>query len=135
MVFLGAGDDTFRGTPATAATPSKGRAAGTRWCSTARTSRRTFDLSANGDRARFTRDVGGITMDLDGIEEIDLNALGGADTITVNDQSATGLNTFNVDLDGSAASATTRPTPSSSTAPTETTSARSGPSERKSTPP
>ena len=30
-------------------------------------------------------------MDLDGVEEIDLNALGGADTITVNDQPATDL--------------------------------------------
>ena len=45
----------------------------------------TFDVSANGRRVRFTRDVGNITMDLDGVEEIDLNALGGADTVTVND--------------------------------------------------
>ena len=44
-----------------------------------------FDISANGSRVRFTRDVGGVTMDLDGVETIDLNALGGADTITVND--------------------------------------------------
>ena len=44
-----------------------------------------FDISANGSRVRLTRDVGSVTMDLDGVEEIDLNALGGADTITVND--------------------------------------------------
>ena len=37
-----------------------------------------------------------------GIEEIDLNAIGGADTITVNDQSATDLIDVNLDLGGSA---------------------------------
>jgi len=57
-----------------------------------------FELSANGTRARFTRDVGGVVIDLNGVEQIDLSGLGGADTVTVNDQSATGLNTFNVDL-------------------------------------
>src|SRR5262249_5414627 len=56
-----------------------------------------FDLTANGARALFTRDVGNVTMDLGGLEEIDLNPLGGADTITVNDQSTTGLNTLNLD--------------------------------------
>ena len=61
-----------------------------------------FELSANGTRARFTRDVGNVAMDLNGLEELDLSTLGGADTVAVNDQSATGLNTFNVDLDGSA---------------------------------
>ena len=44
-----------------------------------------FDISANGNRVRLTRDVGGVTMDLGGVEKIDLNALGGADTVTVND--------------------------------------------------
>ena len=47
-----------------------------------------FDVSANGGRVRFFRDIGNITMDLDGVEEIDLNALGGADTVTVNDSPA-----------------------------------------------
>jgi hypothetical protein len=41
-------------------------------------------------------------MDLNGIEVIDLNALGGADTITVNDQSATDIFDVNLDLNGSA---------------------------------
>lgn len=57
-----------------------------------------FELSANGNRARFTRDVGGITMDLNGVEQIDLSGLGGADSVTINDQSTTDVTTFNVDL-------------------------------------
>src|SRR5262249_1786257 len=49
-----------------------------------------IDISANGSRVRLTRDIGTITMDLNGVERIEVNALGGADTITVNDLSGTG---------------------------------------------
>ena len=38
------------------------------------------DISANGGRARLFRDVGAVTMDLNGVERIQLAALGGADT-------------------------------------------------------
>ena len=48
-----------------------------------------IDLSANGNRLRFFRDVGNITMDTDGVETVDFNALGGADTVTVNDLAGT----------------------------------------------
>src|SRR5262249_42009778 len=36
-----------------------------------------IDISANGTRARFTRDVASITMDLAGVERINFTALGG----------------------------------------------------------
>ena len=48
-----------------------------------------IDLSANGSRLRFIRDVANITMDLNGVETVNVNALGGADTITVNDLTGT----------------------------------------------
>ena len=35
-----------------------------------------IDISANGQRVRFFRDVANITMDLDGVEGIDFNAVG-----------------------------------------------------------
>ena len=57
-----------------------------------------FDLSANGSRLRLTRDVGSITMDTNGLERINLNTLGGADTVTVNDLTGTGLATLNLNL-------------------------------------
>src|SRR5262249_14133914 len=57
-----------------------------------------IDISANGSRVRFTRDVGNITMDLNGVERIDFNALGGADTIVVNDLSGTDLKQVNLAL-------------------------------------
>jgi hypothetical protein len=44
-----------------------------------------YRTPANGSRARLSRDIANITMDLDNVETIDVNAKGGADTITVDD--------------------------------------------------
>src|SRR5207237_1241793 len=60
-------------------------------CDTGSNADEQFDVAANGSRVRFTRDVGAIVMHLAGIEEIDLNALGGADRLNVNDVSGTDL--------------------------------------------
>jgi Ca2+-binding RTX toxin-like protein len=57
-----------------------------------------FDLSANGDRLRFFRVQGNITMDTAGVERVDVNALGGADLVTVNDLTGTDVTEVNVDL-------------------------------------
>jgi Ca2+-binding RTX toxin-like protein len=59
-----------------------------------------FDLSANGRRLRFFRDIGAITMDTRGVERVDVPALGGADTITINDLTATDVSAVNADLAG-----------------------------------
>ena len=99
--LLGAGDDTFAGTRATAATPSRVRPAPTRSLFNGANVAEKIDISANGPRVRFTRDVGSITMDLNGVEQINFNALGGADTITVNDLTGTGVTQVNIDLAGS----------------------------------
>ena len=55
-------------------------------------------LSANGDRTVFLRDVAAIRMDMDDVETLDLAALGGADTVTVDDLSGTGFRNANIDL-------------------------------------
>ena len=47
---------------------------------------------------RFTRNIGTIIMDLDGIERMHVHTLGGADTIIVNDLAGTDLETVDVDL-------------------------------------
>jgi hypothetical protein len=44
--------------------------------------------------------VAAVTMDLNGIEGLDVNTLGGADTITLNDLTGTDLKTANIDLSG-----------------------------------
>ena len=56
-----------------------------------------FDVSANAGRVLFTRDIGTITMDLGGIEEIDTRALGGVDSFTAHD--LTGTDVTDLELD------------------------------------
>ena len=65
-----------------------------------------IDISANGSRARFTRDVANITMDVNGVEHINFTALGGADTITVGDLTGTGVTQVNLDLSATPGSGT-----------------------------
>ena len=57
-----------------------------------------IDISANGGRVRFFRNVAAVTMDLDDVEQIDFNALGGADNIVVNDLSGTDVTEINLKL-------------------------------------
>ena len=62
-----------------------------------------FTASANGGRFKFTRNVGNIVMDTDDVEILNFNALGGADTVTVNDLTGTDVGTVNIDLGVNAA--------------------------------
>jgi Ca2+-binding RTX toxin-like protein len=61
-----------------------------------------MSLSANGDNAVFLRDLGNIRMDLDGVENVDVQALGGADTLTVNNLEGTDVRHADLDLSGQA---------------------------------
>ena len=61
-----------------------------------------IDISANGSRVRFTRDVAAITMDVNGVETINFTALGGSDNITVGDLKGTNTTQVNLDLSGDA---------------------------------
>ena len=63
-----------------------------------------IDLSANGNRLRLHRDVGNVTMDTDGVENVDVNALGSADTVTVDDLSGTDVDDVTANLASSAGS-------------------------------
>jgi Ca2+-binding RTX toxin-like protein len=62
----------------------------------------TVDLSANGQRLRFFRNIANITMDCDGIEKVVFNALSGADQVTVNNLSGTQVTNVFVSLFNSA---------------------------------
>jgi len=57
-----------------------------------------IDISANGQRLRFTRNLGTIVMDCNEVEVVQFNARGGADTITVNDLTGTGVTKVSLDL-------------------------------------
>jgi hypothetical protein len=57
-------------------------------------------MSANNGRLTFFRTQGSVTMDTDGVETVVDNALGGADSVTVNDLSGTDVTKTNIDLAG-----------------------------------
>ena len=57
-----------------------------------------FGISANGNRVRLSRDLGNVTMDVNGVEKIDVNALGGADKVIVNDLSGTDVEEIDLSL-------------------------------------
>ena len=58
----------------------------------------TINVSANGERILFTRDVANVIMDLNDTEVIRFGALGGADTIVVNDLAGTDATQIVLDL-------------------------------------
>jgi Ca2+-binding RTX toxin-like protein len=59
-----------------------------------------FDVSANGGRVRFTRNIANIVMDLNDVERLDLNTLGGVDQTTINNLAGTDLVEINVNQAG-----------------------------------
>ncbi len=101
VAFLGAGDDTFVWDPGDGSDTVEGQdgiidtllfngAGGAEQ----------IDLSANGNRLKLFRTQGNVTMDTAGVEQVVVNALGGADTVTVNDLTGTDVRVVTVDLAG-----------------------------------
>jgi Ca2+-binding RTX toxin-like protein len=98
VALMGAGDDTFVWNPGDGNDTLEGQAGtDTMTFNGANIAEHIF-VSANGSRVRFFRDVASVTMDLNDVESVDFRALGGADTIAVNDLSGTDLTEFNTDL-------------------------------------
>ena len=87
--LLGAGDDTFQWDPGDGSDIVEGQDGTDTMLFNGANIDENIDVSANGGRVRFTRDVGNIVMDLNDVESIDVKALGGADNLTVNDLSGT----------------------------------------------
>src|SRR5262249_36811773 len=100
VASLGAGDDVFVWNPGDGNDIVEGQAGFDRMLFNGANIAEKIDISANGPRVRFTRDIATVTMDLNGVEGIDFNAKGGADTITVNALSGTGVPQVNLDLAG-----------------------------------
>jgi Ca2+-binding RTX toxin-like protein len=101
LVFLGDGNDTFIWNPGDGSDVVEGETGTDTLQFNGANINENFDLSANGSRLRFTRNVATIVTDANGIETINLRALGGADNVTVNDLTGTGVTQVNVDLGSS----------------------------------
>jgi hypothetical protein len=97
---MGAGDDTFIWDPGDGSDVVEGEHGIDTMRFNGANIAEQFDLSANGNRLRFFRDVGNITMDTNDVERVAVNALGGTDIVTVNDLTGTDVTKVNVDLAG-----------------------------------
>jgi Ca2+-binding RTX toxin-like protein len=102
VAFLGAGDDTFQWDPGDGSDVIEGQDGTDRMLFNGANVAERFDLAANGGRLRFVRDIANITMDTDGVEVVDIRALGGADKVTVHDLSGTDVTSVRTDLAGAA---------------------------------
>jgi Ca2+-binding RTX toxin-like protein len=100
LTFLGAGADSFQWDPGDGSDTIEGQDGTDTMVFNGNGANELFEASANGQRLRFTRNVGSIVMDADDVEVVDLNALGGTDTITVNDLSGTDVTKLDGDLAG-----------------------------------
>ena len=98
VAFLGSGDDSFTWDPGDGSDVVEGQDGSDRMIFNGSSGNEIFVVSANGSRVEFLRNLGNIDMDLDDVERIDLRALGGTDTTTVNDLTGTDMADVNVDL-------------------------------------
>jgi hypothetical protein len=98
--LLGAGNDTFVWDPGDGSDILEGQRGVDTMVFNGAGVAEQVDLSANGNRLRFFRVQANITMDTAGIERVRFNALGGADVVTVNDLTGTGVSSVIVDLAG-----------------------------------
>ena len=100
IAFLGTGNDVLNWDPGDGSDVIEGQAGFDTLRFNGSAGDETFAVSANGGRALFTRNLGNIVMDLDGLERIELNALGGIDSITINDLLGTDVTQHIINLAG-----------------------------------
>src|SRR3954447_9100870 len=96
--FLGSENDVFQWDPGDGSDIVEGQDGADTMAFNGANINEKMDVSANGQRVRFFRDVANITMDTDGVEKLDLNALGGVDSLSVHDMTGTTLSEIVTDL-------------------------------------
>ena len=104
--ILGSGNDTFIWNPGDGSDVVEGGSGTDTLVFNGSNVNENMTLSANGSRTRLFRDVGNVTMDVNSMENIDINALGGADNITIDDLSGTGVKQVAIDLSSPSGSGT-----------------------------
>jgi Ca2+-binding RTX toxin-like protein len=97
--FLGNGKDTFAWDPGDGSDIVHGQGGPDAMVFNGNDANETIDMSNHAGHLRFTRDVGTIVMDTDGVEAVLFKAFGGADKVTVHDLSGTGVTRVDLDLE------------------------------------
>jgi RTX calcium-binding nonapeptide repeat (4 copies) len=100
--YLGAGNDTFRWDNGEGSDAIEGQDGSDTMLFNGNSvaTGENVTMSANGGRLTFFRAQGNVTMDTNDVEIVDFNALGGADTVQVNDLTGTDVTQTNLDLGG-----------------------------------
>jgi Ca2+-binding RTX toxin-like protein len=98
IALMGAGDDAFVWNPGDDDDTLEGQAGFDTLDFNGANVAENITISANGGRATFFRDIANVTMDLNDVEEISFDALGGAGNITVNDLSGTDVTKVSINL-------------------------------------
>jgi len=97
-LFGGSDNDTFNWDPGDASDTIEGEGGTDTLLFNGSNSSEVFNLLTNGSRFQLQRNVGNIVMDVNGVEQVTINALGGTDSITVNSLSGTGISSVNIEL-------------------------------------
>lgn len=98
---MGAGDDRFIWNPGDGSDLVEGEAGTDVLQFNGAAAAERMALVANGERSTFTRDLGNIRMDNGSVETVEVNALGGADVLSVGDMAGTDVRSVRLDLAGS----------------------------------
>ncbi|MGO1081100.1 calcium-binding protein [Inquilinus sp. CA228] len=98
--FLGSGDDVFFWAPGEGSDTVEGGFGTDTMSFLGAGAAETVDILANFGRATFFRDVASINMDLNDVERIEFDALGGADKVRIHDLTGTEVNRVDIDLAG-----------------------------------
>jgi hypothetical protein len=96
--LLGSGEDTFKWDPGDGSDDVDGGSGMDTMVFNGANLAEKMSLFADGSTAVFLRDIGGIRMNMDGVEQLDVHALGGADAVTIADTTGTDLRKVNLDL-------------------------------------
>ena len=97
---LGAGNDTFVWNAGDGNDAVEGQAGIDKLVFNTNGAADIIGIAASGERVRVTRNVGSVSMNIDDVETLRVNAGGGADKITVGDLSGTAVGQVAIDLAG-----------------------------------
>ena len=98
LALLGSGSDSFVWNPGDGSDDVDGQRGSDTMVFNGSAADERMSVFANGSQSVLTRNVGTITMNMDSIEGLVLNTLGGADEVVVADLSGTSLGKVDVDL-------------------------------------
>jgi Ca2+-binding RTX toxin-like protein len=98
VAFLGAGNDVFIWNPGDGSDVVAGQGGIDTLQFNGNSANERMVVSADNDGALFTRDVGTITMNLSSVEDVNVAAAGGTDSIVVNDLAGSGVRAVGIDL-------------------------------------